>query len=113
MHSLDNKLTFMLYAGIFWSVLEGILPFMQSNFCQGLVYSTFQCLVSIHIHTNESVIVIFKCVIHYTDVTIISLVYNLWSSDATLAVGLSNGKINVYSRENQHLMCFDNSEVHA
>ena len=66
-------------------------------------------------HTNESVIVInfFKCVIHYTDVTITSLVYNLWSSDATLAVGLSNGKINVYSRENQHLMCFDNYEVNA
>ena len=101
----------MVYAGKFWSVLEEFLPFMQSNLCQGLVYSTFLCLVSIHTHTNESVVVIFKCVIHHADVTITSLVYNLWSSDATLAVGLSNGKINVYHKENQCLICFDNSKV--
>lgn len=58
------------------------------------------------------VILNLHIIIHFADLPITSLVYNLWSIDATLAVGLSNGKIDVYSSDNQYLMSFNGtSEV--
>ena len=45
------------------------------------------------------------------DVPITSLAYNLWSNNATLAIGLSNGKINMYNAEDKHITSLDSCEV--
>ena len=46
------------------------------------------------------------------EVPITKLAHNLWSSIVTLAIGFSNGKIDVYNAEDKYITSLDSSEVH-